>query len=104
MRILVTGGSGRIGRYVVKELAVTGHDVTSVDILSPEERSPRFLRIDLTDAGEVYQALATVGAEAVVHLGAWAMQALFQIHALTGITFEGPLIYSKRVRIWGFNA
>ena len=72
MKILVTGGSGRIGRYVVKELAGTGHDVTNIDILSPEERSPRFLRVDLTDAGEVYQALATMGAEAVVHLGAWA--------------------------------
>lgn len=72
MKILVTGGSGRIGRYVVKELAGTGHDVTGVDILAFEGGAPRFLRVDLTDAGEVYQALATVGAEAVVHLGAWA--------------------------------
>ena len=33
---------------------------------------PRFLRVDLTDAGGVYQALAVAEAEAVVHLGAWA--------------------------------
>ena len=72
MKILVTGGSGRIGRYVVKELTDAGHDVTSVDVLSAEERRRRFLRVDLTDAGEVYQALAMAGAEAVVHLGAWA--------------------------------
>ena len=72
MQILVTGASGRIGRYVVKELASAGHSVTSVDILASEGSSPRFLRVDLTDAGEVYQALASVGAEAVVHLGAWA--------------------------------
>ena len=72
MQILVTGASGRIGRYVVKELVEAGHSVTSIDILAPEATSSRFLRVDLTDAGEVYQALAASGAEAVVHLGAWA--------------------------------
>ena len=72
MQILVTGASGRIGRYVVKELVDAGHSVTGVDILASEEGSPRFLRVDLTDAGEVYQALAATEAEAVVHLGAWA--------------------------------
>ena len=72
MQILVTGASGRIGRYVVKELVGAGHSVTGVDILSSEAISSRFLRVDLTDAGEVYQALAAAGAEAVVHLGAWA--------------------------------
>ena len=72
MRILVTGASGRIGRYVVKELVSTGHSVTGVDVLPPEGGISPFLRVDLTDAGEVYQALAVSEAEAVVHLGAWA--------------------------------
>ena len=72
MQILVTGASGRIGRYVVKELVDAGHSVTGVDILASEGGSSRFLRVDLTDAGEVYQALAAAEAEAVVHLGAWA--------------------------------
>ena len=72
MQILVTGASGRIGRYVVKELVSAGHNVTGVDILASESGNSRFLRVDLTDAGEVYQALAAAKAEAVVHLGAWA--------------------------------
>ena len=72
MQILVTGASGRIGRYVVRELADAGHSVTGVDILASEGGSSRFLRVDLTDAGEVYQALAAARTEAVVHLGAWA--------------------------------
>ena len=72
MQILVTGASGRIGRYVVQELANAGHSVTGVDISAPEAGMSRFLRVDLTDAGEVYQALAAAEAEAVVHLGAWA--------------------------------
>ena len=37
MHILVTGASGRIGRYVVKELLSAGHNVTSVDVLPAEE-------------------------------------------------------------------
>ena len=72
MQILVTGASGRVGRYVVRELVDAGHGVTSVDILVSEEGMSRFLRVDLTDVGEVYQALAAAEAEAVVHLGAWA--------------------------------
>ena len=72
MQILVTGASGRIGRYVVKELVSAGHNVTGIDILSSEAKSSRFFRVDLTDAGEIYQALAAAEAEAVVHLGAWA--------------------------------
>ncbi len=72
MKILVTGGSGRIGRYVVRELVESGHNVTSIDI-SPWTDSPcRTMRIDMTKAGEVYQALASAQAEAVVHLAAWA--------------------------------
>ena len=72
MQILVTGASGRIGRYVVKELVNAGHNVTGVDVLPAEGGISPFLRVDLTDAGEVYQALAAAEAEAVVHLGAWA--------------------------------
>ena len=70
MRIVVTGGSGRIGTYVVRELVQAGHEVTNLDVTLAERLECRGLRVDLTDTGQVYPALA--GAEAVVHLGAWA--------------------------------
>ena len=63
MKIAVTGSSGRIGRYVVRELSSAGHEVSQLDIRDAS------MRVDLTDAGQVYGALA--GCEAVVHMGAW---------------------------------
>jgi nucleoside-diphosphate-sugar epimerase len=72
MRILVTGGSGRIGRYVVRDLVLAGHEITSVDVVVERIPGVHSLRVDLTEAGQVYQALARSQAEAVVHLGAWA--------------------------------
>ncbi len=72
MNILVTGSSGRIGRYVVQDLVHAGHSVTGADVRPSEGAPGQTLRVDLTDAGEVYQALARAEAEAVVHLGAWA--------------------------------
>jgi len=72
MKILVTGGSGGIGRYVVRDLVQTGHQVTSVDLVPAAVPGVRSLLVDLTDAGQAYQALAGSQAEAVIHLGAWS--------------------------------
>ena len=71
MKVLVTGGSGRIGRYLVRELAKEGHRVTSVDLVFERLPGIRTLQVDLTEAGQVYQALTSAQAEALIHLGAW---------------------------------
>ena len=72
MRVLVTGSRGRIGQYVVDELVAAGHSVQGVDILSSAiSGDHRYLRADLTDAGEAYQAVAWSQPEAVIHLAAW---------------------------------
>jgi len=74
MNILVTGSAGRIGRYVVRELLDSGHHVLSVDIAPPPALSSpagETRQVDLTQAGEVYQAVAAAQADAVIHLGAW---------------------------------
>jgi nucleoside-diphosphate-sugar epimerase len=73
MNVLVTGGSGRIGHYVVRELVSAGHTVTNVDLVPPPvDGGATYLRADVTQAGEVYQALVASCANAVIHLGAWA--------------------------------
>ena len=72
MRVVVTGGGGRLGIYVTHALARAQHDVLAVDVNKMDGASAGVvtLQADLTDAGQVYSALA--GADAVVHFGAIA--------------------------------
>lgn len=73
MRIAVTGGSGKLGAVVVRELSASGHDVINLD--QQGARAAGFVRVDLTDYGQVIDALAGVndqhdGVDALVHLAA----------------------------------
>ncbi len=67
-KIVVTGGSGKAGRAVVRDLLDHGYDVSNVDLQPPTEHLTRFLRVDLTDLGQTVEVLH--GADAVVHLAA----------------------------------
>ncbi len=69
MRVVVTGGAGKAGRAVVRDLLEHGHDVVSVDLArDPNLRDEQQMVVDLTDYGETVDALK--GADAVVHLAA----------------------------------
>ena len=67
-QIVVTGGSGKAGRAVVRDLVDHGYDVVNVDVVAASPGVAPFLRADLTDLGETIEALR--GADAVVHLAA----------------------------------
>jgi len=72
-RIAVTGGSGKAGRVVVRDLAEHGHDLLNIDRApSPDSSSPDspipLLLADLTDFGQALEALS--GVDAIVHLAA----------------------------------
>lgn len=67
MKVVVTGGSGRLGRYLLPELAQHNHEITVCDLLPPETQY-RFLRVDMLCLGDLDWAFA--GAEVVVHLAA----------------------------------
>jgi nucleoside-diphosphate-sugar epimerase len=78
-KIAVTGGSGKAGRVVVRDLREQGHDVLNIDLVpSPESHHPGadipFLRADVTDFGQMVEALGggdtLPGIEAVVHFAA----------------------------------
>jgi nucleoside-diphosphate-sugar epimerase len=68
MRVAVTGGSGKAGRAVVADLEGRGYDVVDVDVAASRNPDDPTLVADLTDRGQVYDALA--GVQAVAHLAA----------------------------------
>ena len=68
MRIVVTGGSGKAGRWVVRDLRDRGHDVLNVDLQQDGSPHGQCVLADLTDLGQAIELLA--GADAVVHLAA----------------------------------
>jgi nucleoside-diphosphate-sugar epimerase len=73
MRLVVTGGNGKLGREVVRGLRDAGHSVYVLDAIG--ERGDHFTRIDLTNYGSVVDAFGSVndryeGLDAIVHLAA----------------------------------
>jgi nucleoside-diphosphate-sugar epimerase len=67
-RIVVTGGSGKAGRAVVRDLVKRGEDVLSVDLVGRPDLPCEQLQADVTDFGQTVEVLR--GARAVVHLAA----------------------------------
>ena len=57
MRIFFTGGSGKAGRHAIAHLVERGYTVTNADLAPLNMPGVADLRIDLTDAGHVFNAL-----------------------------------------------
>ena len=80
--IFFTGGSGKAGKHVATHLAKQGHQVTNADLVPLGDPAVSDLRVDLTDLGETYSAMAglarmdelelagTPAYDAVVHFAA----------------------------------
>ena len=74
-KVLVTGGSGKLGRACVAHLLDHGWGVVNVDRVAPPRRLCPHIRADLSNAGEAFEAISGVeghhaGVDAVVHLAA----------------------------------
>lgn len=65
MKILVTGGSGLVGKYVVNALIEHEHTVAVLD-LKPPAQKVQFHQVDVLNLHEVVQAMN--GYDAVVHM------------------------------------
>jgi len=77
MRVLLTGGAGFIGRHVLRELLVRGHEVRVLDSLRPDVHAAgsattvegaELIVADVRDAKAVDRALE--GVDGVLHLAA----------------------------------
>ncbi len=68
-RVLVTGGSGFIGRHMVAALRECGAEVRVLDLQPHPDPAVELVQGDIADSGVVNRALEG-GAEAIVHLAA----------------------------------
>lgn len=95
--IVVTGGSGKLGRAVVKHLMDHGYPVTSLDMVPPPNQSnpPKpgdvvYSRADVTDFGQAMAALSMIDERVekvtgVVHLAAIAAPGQAPNHVIFGV-------------------
>ncbi len=58
-RIVFTGGSGKAGRHVVQHLVEHGHQVLNLDTKPLDNPQVRTLITDITDSGQVFNALSS---------------------------------------------
>ena len=68
-KIVVTGGSGRLGQFVIRDLLGHNYQVLSLDRIAPREKLCTSWLVDLRHSGDLFEA--TRGAYGVIHLGAY---------------------------------
>jgi nucleoside-diphosphate-sugar epimerase len=59
--VVVTGGSGKAGRWIVRHFAEQGYEVLNLDVRQPDEPNGRTIITDLNDLGQVHNALSVYG-------------------------------------------
>jgi len=74
-KVIVTGGSGKGGTAVVKDLLSHGYEVVNIDLRPPAEDRCQYIHADLTDFGQVMDTFFAGQAvphrvDAVVHMAA----------------------------------
>jgi nucleoside-diphosphate-sugar epimerase len=105
VRIVVTGGTGKGGAWVVRDLREHGHDVLNVDVRHDGSDFGLCMLADLTDLGQAQDALA--GADAIVHFAAIPAPGLrpegetFRINAIsTYNVFQAAVTHRVRRVVW----
>lgn len=112
-RVVVTGGSGKAGRAVVKDLRDHGWEVLNVDVALPREPQGVFTRADLTEFGQAMEAVGKIDGrfggppDAVVHLaaipasGLWTNSETFRVNMLsTYNVFEACRQWGVKNVVW----
>ncbi len=103
--IVVTGGSGKAGTAIIRELLSHGYKVMNVDIAPPREQLCHFYKADLCDMGEavdvIRRAAGTIDrrrsplgeCDAVIHMAGIPAPSL----APDSVTFQNNLINTYNI-------
>lgn len=70
MKVFVTGVGGQLGYDVMNELTARGYEAIGSDILD-SANFENYVKLDITDADAVREALCEIKPDAVVHCAAW---------------------------------
>ncbi len=105
--VVVTGGSGKLGRAVVRDLVDHGYRVVNVDLVPPREALCPFVQADLEDLGQTLEVCSGVddrhdGVDAVVHLAAIPAPGLrpnAEIFRLNTVSTYNVFEAARRLRI-----
>lgn len=90
-KIVVTGGSGKLGEWVVKDLLQHGYQVLNVDSKAPKEPLCDTIYADLRNLGEAYGVLQD--ADAVIHLAAIPVAFLYS----NEVTFQNNVMATYNI-------
>jgi nucleoside-diphosphate-sugar epimerase len=103
--VIVTGGSGKAGRAVIRDLVEHGYAVMNVDLVPPREPLCHFFKADLNDLGQAVEAVRRAAgtidrrrsplgeAAAVIHLAGIPAPSL----APDAVTFQNNLMTTYNV-------
>jgi nucleoside-diphosphate-sugar epimerase len=69
MRILFTGGSGKAGKHTIQYLLEQGHRVLNVDLMPLEYPGVDNLIADITDSGQIFNAMSSYAGLDELELG-----------------------------------
>jgi UDP-glucose-4-epimerase GalE len=98
MKVLVVGGAGYVGSHAVRALQAAGHQAWVFDNLFQGHRGAvpdgKLIEGNLLDRSQIEQALATSGAEAVMHFAALT---------LVGESCEHPARYYENNVVGSLN-
>lgn len=87
MKVLVTGGAGMLGRAIIEQLLLRGHDVRVLDLEALSDANVENVIGDITDFNTVLEACGDI--DAVIHTASLISQELGQPQKLYNVNVIG---------------